>query len=114
MEKESHVKLIKELTTWAKDLRSTLQEVEKTKEMDRTNYRRQLESLKQDQGRELVEARSQLAEARSQLTEARFQLEKARSQLANSLETKEVKELMLTEQEKLGQNEGRCGETIQV
>jgi hypothetical protein len=80
-DKESYLKLIKEQTTWAKDLRSTLQEVEKTKELDRSNFRRQLDSLKQDNTKELAEVRSQLTEARSQLTEAWSQLERVRAQI---------------------------------
>jgi hypothetical protein len=111
MEKESHVKLIKELTTWAKDLRGTLQEVEKAKEMDRANYRRQLESLKQDQERELAEARSQLTEARSQLNKLKSQ------QHASFLETKEANELLLLlrgEKENQGQKECHDGINIKV
>ena len=79
---------MKELTTWAKDLRGTLQEVEKGKELDRANFKHQLESLKQDHVKELAECRSQLEGSFAKLEKTRSQLTETRYQLAGRFETK--------------------------
>jgi hypothetical protein len=61
-----------------------------TKELDRSNFRRQLDSLKQDHEQELAELKAHLNDSFAQLEKTGVQLSEARSQLNGFGATKEA------------------------
>ena len=70
-ERESQKKLINELNTMARDLKSTLLEVEKEKERDRIDSKRKIEAMKRAFDEEQEDTKKQITDLQYDLLELR-------------------------------------------
>lgn len=70
-EREEHQRLLQETSTLARDLRTTLLEVERERDKDRLENRRRIEQLEKNNDDDLEEGRKKIAELQCDLLELR-------------------------------------------